>query len=495
MTRTLRSVPLRRPWKLTRTRSSTRSRPSIQFTLFSVLLVSLMAYLPGCATSELQLNNATNSRPNIIFIFGDDIGFGDIGANGNQTFLTPNIDALARDGTNYQNFTVASPVCSPSRAAVLTGQYPDRHDVFQHFASSEHHQRHGMPDWLDTSAPSIATVLQEAGYVTGHFGKWHLTNSHISGAPEPSEYGFDEYAVFNGPGPQTDAVQVFSDAMDFIKNNQSRPFFMNLWIHETHTPHYPDPVFFDDYTKLDERQRMYAATMASADFGVGQVRDTLEELGLTQNTIVIFSSDNGPEVTGDESARYLPTDPDAAVEGRDPLGRYYSVGETGGLRGRKRDLYEGGVRVPFIVSWPGVVEANAVDETSVINAVDLFLTFADVANAKAPSNYKSDGQSLKGLFEGEAFERIAPLFWQRLAPLRAANSPRTALQATIRDGKWKLLRRGSDIELYDINANPEETRNLADANPDIVEEMTRQLDTWQRDVAHDSSPTAQSNFR
>lgn len=477
--------------KYVRKHSGVSPAGSIKNAMSIILLLSLMVYLPGCATGWSQPTQAPNSRPNIIFIFGDDIGFGDIGANGNQTFLTPNIDALAREGTNYRNFTVASPVCSPSRAAVLTGQYPDRHDVFQHFASAEHHRQHGMPDWLDTNAPSIARVLQDAGYVTGHFGKWHLTNSHIADAPEPSEYGFDAYAVFNGPGPQTDAVQVFSDAIDFIEQNQSQPFFMNLWIHETHTPHYPDPAFFDDYLELGEQQKMYAATMATADFGVGQVRQALNRLGLARNTIVIFSSDNGPEVTGDESARYLRTDPDAAVEGREPLGRYFSVGESGGLRGQKRDLYEGGVRVPFIVSWPGNIDANKIDESSVINAVDLFLTFADLAGAKVPNDYQSDGQSLKGLFEGKEFERTAPLFWQRLAPVGNANTARSALQATIRDGRWKLLRRGSDIELYDIDANPEETRNVADANPDIVKQLTRQLDAWQREVTLQSSPALQ----
>ncbi|GGD11595.1 sulfatase-like hydrolase/transferase [Aquisalinus flavus] len=462
-----------------------------------IALLVCLAVL-GCVAQK-KLSESQEKReaqtPNIVFIFADDLGFGDIGANGNTRFNTPNLDRLAKQGTNFQQFTVASPVCSPSRAAVLTGQFPDRHLIFQHFNTVEHHQRNGMPDWLDPKAPSIARVLQDTGYVTGHFGKWHLTNRPIPDAPEPEAYGFDHYAVFNGPGPQTDAVAVFSDALDFIDAHKDQAFFLNLWIHETHTPHYPDPAQVKAYAHMDEQAQIYAATVSSADDGVGQVMDRLDALGLRENTIIIFSSDNGPEVTADESERYLTTDPDAAVEGRDPLGRYFSVGTTAGLRGKKRDLYEGGIRVPFLVSWPGVVPQGAVDAQSVLNAVDLFPTFAGIAQAELPSGYQPDGQNVLPALRGAAFERQKPLFWQRLGPASEDGAPRQ-VWAAMRDGKWKYIRQvDGSVLLFNVEQDPYEEINLANDYPDIAEAMSAEFAVWQSTLPSDLPKAAISKER
>ena len=178
-------------------------------------------------------------KPNIIFIFADDLGWGDISKHGHPDIRTPNIDRLAEEGSEFYQFSVSNPVCSPSRAAVMTGQYPARNSVHRHFATPEHHDNFSMPDWLDKNVVTMPRILQQAGYKTAHFGKWHLTNRNIKDAPLPTEYGYDEAAVFNGPGPQTDTFKLYDDATDFINRNKNVPFFINLWIHETHTPHYP----------------------------------------------------------------------------------------------------------------------------------------------------------------------------------------------------------------------------------------------------------------
>lgn len=472
--------------------------PHRSMRLWSLIGVfGVFVFLAGCTQSSSNARKHADTKPpNIVFIFGDDIGFGDVGVNGNKTFLTPNIDKLAAEGTNFLEFTVASPVCSPSRAAMLTGQYPDRNSVFQHFYHAGHHEKYGMPDWLPTGAPSIANVLKDAGYKTGHFGKWHLTNSHIPDAPEPKAYGFDSYAVFNGPGPQTDAVQVFEDALDFITDNQNSPFFLNLWIHETHTPHYPDPKLIEAYKDLDEQTQMYAATMSSADAGVGAIRNLIDDLGLAENTIVIFSSDNGPERTGGESTRLHHNDPDAAVEGREPLGRYFSVGETAGLRGRKRDLYEGGVRVPFIMSWPGVIERGAVNDEAVLNAIDLFPTFAAIAGAPLPASYAGDGQSFDGLLRGEGFKRNSPLFWQRLGPLEPDGKTRKNTWASVRDGAWKYYETDAgERALYNIETDRAETEDLAVLNPEKAAELSGKISKWQSTLPTQIDANATSQQR
>lgn len=469
----------------------------------SFLSIVFLFILAGCqsavpAASDKPINGfiENESKPNIVFIFADDIGFGDVGANGNKVFETPNIDSLASSGTNFQQFTVASPVCSPSRAAVLTGQFPDQNAIFQHFHTTEHHETNGMPDWLDPSSPSMARMLQSAGYATGHFGKWHLTNSHISDAPEPSEYGFDDYAVFNGPGPQTDAVRVFDDALAFIDKHQDAPFFLNLWIHETHTPHYPDPDLVEMFSHLGERQQMYAATIASADAGVGQVMDRLSATGLLERTIVIFSSDNGPEVNGRADQRYLRTDPDAAVPGREPLGRYFSVGETGGLRGRKRDLFEGGVRVPFIVSWPGTIPAGRVDDTSVINAVDLLPTFASLAGTKIPNDIKFDGEDITDALLGEEYHRSKPVFWQRLEKIDANRNGRDALWSAIRDGDWKYMQSShGEKMLFHLPTDRAEAKNLAEERPEIAAGLQAKLTEWRNSFDYAVPENAISSMR
>lgn len=350
----------------------------------------------------------------------------------------------------------------------MTGHFPARYGVHQHFAEHELNRQRGMPDWLDPKAIMLPRLLQQAGYRTGHFGKWHLTNSTIADAPSVKEYGFDQSAVFNGPPPHANHDTLIDEAVKFIRANKDSPFYLNVWLHETHTPHYPSKKLLAHYEKLDERHRVYAAIVEEGDSKVERVLDTLHDLNLDDRTLVIFSGDNGPEWTGPEKMKQL----------RDGLGTYYSVGETNGLRGRKRSLFEGGVRTPFIVRWPGSTPAGTRDESTVITAVDLLPTLCAAAGVVLPSGYEPDGENMLSAFKGKPLIRTKPIYWEwKGTDLEPDWWPRLA----VRDGDWKLLRApdAKRAELYNLANDGHESKNLANAEPDRVARMTQMLSKWQ----------------
>jgi len=426
--------------------------------LFLALFLSLVMSATLCAAS---------TRPNIVFIFADDWGWGDLSCHDSAFCRTPNIDRLAKEGTDFSNFAVCNPVCSASRTAAMTGQFPARFSVHQHFADHELNRERGMPDWLTPKAVMLPRLLQQAGYRTGHFGKWHFTNDMIADAPHPREYGFDVSAVFNGPAPHTTPETMIDDAVKFIADNKDRPFYMNVWLHETHTPHFPSKESLAANAELDEQHRVYAAVAMDGDRKVGRLLDTLRDLNLEGNTLVVFSSDNGPEWTGPESMKEL----------RRGLGTYYSVGETGGRRGRKRSLFEGGVHLPLIVRWPGHTPVGGKDDSSVIAAVDLLPTFCAAADVKLPRDYQSDGENVLAAFEGQPIVRSKPLFWEwRGAELEPDWWPRLA----VRDGNWKLLI-GSDVtrrELFDLAKDPSEQNDVSKSEPDRASRMHQMALDW-----------------
>ncbi len=440
------------------------------FYLFVVVVLATLSKSTSAADGS--------DRPNIIMIFADDWGWGDLSCHGNTMYQTPNLDQLASQGTEFHQFTVNNPVCSPSRTAVMTGQFPARHSVHQHFATIEHHVRSGMPDWLNPSAPMLPRILKKSGYVTAHYGKWHLTNRKIADAPLPSKYGYDEYGAFNLPGPQVTVDEAYDKTIDFIRRHKDKPFFMNLWIHETHTPHYPKKKWLEKFKHLDEQQQTYAAVVGYADERIGDVLKTLEECGIEENTLVVFSSDNGPEKTG--PATRTTTEDDSTGPG---LGTWFSVGTTGGLKGRKRSLFEGGVRVPFIVRWPGKVPAGKVDGTTVITAVDLLPTFCAAAEIELPDDYQSDGQNMLAAFQGEPTQRSQPIFWEWRGSRGGPNWPRLG----VRDSHWKLLMTNDQkrIELYRHPQDRSETNNLAEKHPDIVKKLSKMALIWQKTLPSD----------
>jgi arylsulfatase A-like enzyme len=440
-----------------------------------------------------NLVSAAPSQPNIIFIFADDWGYGDLGIHGSTFCQTPRLDRMAAEGTDFQNFTVNHPICSPSRTAVMTGQFPARHFVHRHFASVESHVKAGMVDWLDPQAPMLPRLLQEAGYATAHFGKWHLSNTHVPDAPLPTAYGYDEYAAFNLPGEapsQLAPIATVPHALDFIERHQDGPFFINLWLHETHTPHYPLAEYLAQFDQLDEQKQVYAAIVAQADAAIGQVLDKLKALGLDQNTLVIFSSDNGPEWTGSPARKTM--EDNSTGPG---LSTYYSVGETNEMRGRKRSLYAGGIRVPFIARWPGVVPAGRVDPRAVLTAVDLLPTFLELAGADLPPDYQPDGISLVPALRGDAtFTRALPIFWE-YAGYR--DHPIVWPHLGIRSDGWKLLLNDElgRQELYRIDDDRREATNLAETHPAVTAQLATQLRAWKQSLPTDPPASCFSRER
>ena len=463
--------------------------------LATTTLVSMMSL--STVQTAAQAAAQVADKPNILFIFADDLGWGDLSVHGSRTIDTPNLDKLAAQGSEFYQFTVANPVCSPSRAAVITGHNPARHSVHHHFASTKHHQKFAMPDWLEPSVVTMPRVLKKAGYTTAHFGKWHLTNSHIPDAPLLDKYGYDESAVFNGPGIQTDGLKVYDDTIDFIRRHKDKPFFINLWIHEPHTPHYPDAAMMKKYAHLNEQDQVYAAIVGGADQRIGRVLQALKDYGLEDNTLVVFSSDNGPEVTGTEKNRFLRGDPDAKIEGIEPLGKYFSVGQTDGLRGQKRDTFEGGIRVPLIVRWPGKVPAGIVNTSALVSAVDLLPTFAAAAGAELPKGYESDGENILPVFKGEFVERQKPIFWEwYFRPIKSAKDYDKSM-LVVREGDWKLFldRTHNTTELYNVVQDQGEQRNVADKFPAIVKTLSAKVFAWKKTLPRSPDTRAFSSLR
>lgn len=453
------------------------------------MLIVFIAFFQYIDIFSQELQQTNKDQPNIIFIFADDWGYGDLGIHGSDFCKTPNLDQMAAEGIDFQNFSVNSPVCSPSRTAVITGQFPERHSVHGHFASIASHIKRGMPDWLDPNAPMMPRMLQNAGYVTGHFGKWHLSNTHVNDAPSPLEYGYYEYAAFNLPGRlyQMHPDSTIYKTIDFIRRHKGEPFFVNAWIHATHTHHYPKQKYLQQFSHLNEQEKVYAAVVAEYDARIGELFDELKDLGIDSTTIVIFSSDNGPEITGEKKrAEDNSTGPG--------LGTYYSVGLTGGLKGGKRSLFAGGVRTPFIVRWPGEVKGGTIDNKTAIAAVDLLPTFLELAGALPPKDYKPDGESIVSAIKGDPFSRKKPIYWQWLYP---SNKPEFWPDAAIQTGNWKLLtnKELKRTELYNINTDWSEQEDLSSDMPDKTKELLDMINEFEGSLPVDPPPDCLSSER
>ena len=423
-------------------------------------------------------------KPNILFIFTDDWGWGDLSCHGHPYIKTPNIDRIAKEGTDFERFTVASGVCSPSRAAVMTGHFPARYKIDGHFAYPKDNANRGMPDWLSPEAPLLPRVLQKAGYATGHFGKWHLANNMIPDSPLPSEYGYDAYGAFNCAGEQMPVHEDAKNAIDFIEESHAanKPFFINLWMHEPHTPFHTVPKYRWRFRDLPEADNIYASVLSHADDRVGELLDTLDRLGIADNTLVVFSSDNGPARSAKPGKPALMHDTATGAG----YGVNAAKGVTGGRKAYKGALFEGGIGVPFLVRWPGKVAAGKLDKTSLISAVDLLPTFCEIAGADLPEGYQPDGLSQLEVFMGKAkTKRQKPLFWKIRAPWPAAKEkPNHWVSYAIVHGPWKLVTNedGNYCELYDIAADPYEAKDLKTANPEAVKELKVKLTNWQESL-------------
>lgn len=424
------------------------------------------------------------TKTNILFIFADDWGWGDLSAHGHPYVKTPNIDRLVAEGTDFQRFTVASGVCSPSRTAVLTGQFPARHNIDGHFAWVPQNARRNMPDWLDHEATLLPKLLQQSGYATAHFGKWHLSNNMVADSPTPAKYGYDTYGAFNCSGEQMPFYEDADHAIAFMEKAQQehKPFFINMWVHEPHTPHHVIPKYQWGFRDLEEADNIYASVLAHADERIGEVLDALDRLNLTDNTLVIFSSDNGPAraATPTELKTYLDT---ATGVGYNTAA---SKGITGGRKAYKAALFEGGIGVPFIARWPGKIEAGVIDSISLMSAVDLLPTFCEIAGVQLPEPYQPDGISQVSTLLGEPYpSRTKALFWKMNGswPINE-NRPDHWVSYAIVEKNWKLVANYdlSYVELYDIAADVFEKNNLKEEHPDAADNLISKIKEWQESL-------------
>lgn len=421
-----------------------------------------------------------SERPNILFVFADDWGWGDLSCHGHPYVKTPNIDRLAAEGTDFHRFTVASGVCSPSRTAVMTGHFPARYNIDGHFAWVPSNAKRNMPDWLDPKSPLLPRMLGAAGYRTAHYGKWHLANNMIPDSPTPAAYGYDDYGAFNCSGEQMpwheDALHASKFMQASVKDN--KPFFINVWMHEPHTPFHTVPKYEWRFRDLDRADQIYASVLSHADDRVGVLLDTLDRLGIAENTLVIFSSDNGPARAAKPTELTLGYDTATGAG----WGIGAAKGITGGRRGYKSSLFEGGIGVPFIARWPGKIGAGKIDGSSLISAVDLLPTFCELAGASLPRNYVPDGISVVDVLTGEPMaRREKPLFWKLNSQWPPSKSkPDHWVSWAMVNDHWKLVanRDLSHVELFDIAVDVTESKDLSADHPDVVKGMLSQLEQW-----------------
>lgn len=451
-----------------------------------VLLVFAQTLGSLIAVSANKTLVESSDRPNILFIFADDWGWGDLSCHAHPYVKTPHIDRLAREGTDFHRFTVASGVCSPSRTAVMTGHFPARYKIDGHFAWVPSNAKRGMPDWLDTKAPTLPRILQGAGYATAHYGKWHLANDMIPDSPTPAKYGYDEYGAFNCSGEQ---IPVHEDAMyttAFIEKSVAakKPFFINLWVHEPHTPFHTVPKYEWRFREMESRpDAIYASVLSHADDRIGEVLDTLDRLGIADNTLVIFSSDNGPARAS--KAGELKLNYDTATGAG--WGINAAKGITGGRKGYKASLFEGGINVPFIARWPGKIAAGKVDQVSMISAVDLLPTFCAIAGVDLPAGYQPDGLDQTEVIQGKkgGGARTKPLFWKSIAPWPAQKSkPDHWVSYVVVHKQWKLVTNndGSYRELYNIIDDPYEKSDLKEIQQDEVARLSGLIEEWKKSL-------------
>jgi N-acetylgalactosamine-6-sulfatase len=450
----------------------------------SFLWILILTCLYGISTAGLCTIPVEETKPNIILIFADDLGWAELPQYGYQKIVAPagfqifgdikmpSIDRLTREGTLFTNFYVAAPTCTPSRAGLITGLCPSRTKMHAPIIRNlDFNTERGIPNYLDYTLPTVMKSLKNNGYKIGHFGKWHLGVTEDGQTPYIEKYGIDEYSsCLTGDNRWEISTQVIIDhSIDFIKKNNEKPFYINAWLWEPHAPLFPSQEDVEFYSNLKGKEGNYSDAMliwysvlTRMDRHIGRLLNALDELDLADNTIVIFTSDNGPESSAmPHTAKY---------------GSVTAVA-AGPFRGIKRSLYEGGIREPFIIRWPDKVPENMVDDKSIIGAVDLFPALCAMSGAPIPEGL--DGEDVSEAFYGNSYTRKNPLTWEIRFPVYGRvndMSPRLAL----RHEEWKFLMNPSRnrVELYNIEEDPGEVDNLARENPALVEQFSKNLLDW-----------------
>jgi arylsulfatase A-like enzyme len=453
-------------------------------------MVSRRTFLSSASVAAASATAQTRGgrKPNVIVFLADDLGLHDLGCLGAADLKTPNIDALAASGVRFTNWYAAAPVCAPSRAALLTGRYP---------------QRCGVPDNGQSLRPgeqTIASLLKPVGYATGIFGKWHLGDQTET---VPNAHGFDRFLGFHAGcidyyshryywGERAtppvvnyhdlwrDRTEIFEDgaysteifareAAQFVRDNRANPFFMYVPFNGVHYPMHAPKKYVDRFPGLEPERRMYAAMLSAVDDGVGLMMRTLRELRLTENTLVFFTGDNG-----------------ATRETRAGLNqRPARAGENRPFRGNKFSAFDGGMHVPMVMNWPGVIPKGQVLR-QIGNHVDLLPTILTAAGAPVPADRTMDGFDALPMAVSNAGSKHDAIFWS------------SGGQLAVRRGNWKLVRNGKTFDgtpegsqalqgddavfLSNVEEDPGESRNLRHQNPALTDELLTAAEKWLADV-------------
>ncbi|BDD12077.1 N-acetylgalactosamine-6-sulfatase (plasmid) [Fulvitalea axinellae] len=450
-------------------------------------IIFISFYISGCSTHKID------KKPNIILIFIDDMGWSDFSCFGNTDAQTPNIDKLASEGISFEQFYVNSPICSPSRVAISTGQYPQRWNITSYLAFRKQNTERGMAQWLDPKAPMLARSLKQAGYATGHFGKWHMGGQRdVNDAPAITEYGFDESLTnFEGMGAKllpltmdengkvgrirkreeslgkpftwmqrSEITSGFIDAaIPFMDKAQKsgKPFYVNLWPDDVHGPFWPP---FEEYGLAKEagKRGLYLAVLEAMDKQFGKLFDYIQSNDeLRENTLILICSDNGPEK---------------------------GAGRAGNLKGYKTHLYEGGIRSSLVVWGPGFInkkKKGSRNKESVFSAIDLTPSLLEFTGTKVSENVRYDGESIMRTMLGEStLSRKSPVFFSRPPDRKNYYGFENLPDLAVREGEWKLLcdYDGSNLELYNIVMDPGEQNNLADAHAERAKTMSQKVISW-----------------
>ena len=443
-------------------------------------------------------------RPNIVFVFVDDLGWSDLSCFGSSRISTPNIDRLAAEGLRFERFYVNSPICSPSRVAATTGQYPHRWRITSFLNNRRNNHERGVAQWLDPAAPVLARELRRSGYATGHFGKWHMGGQRdVDNAPPIADYGFDRsLANFEGMGhkllplvrtPQepepkriwADAVRLgrpavwtpreeitggfAAAALRFIDRAGAtdQPFYVNVWPDDPHGPWFPS---LDRWS--EDRRERYEAVVEEMDAQLGPLFDRIrDDPALRDNTLIVFCSDNGPEM---------------------------GVGSAEPLRGGKTWLYEGGIRSPLVVWGPGLLadgSAGAVNRSSVLCSLDLNRSLYRLAGIPLPEGHQLDGEDLLDTLLGNSQEsRKAPIFFRRPPdrPGFGHGSDEDNPDLAAVEGNWKYLVNLdlSNAQLYDIADDPYESSNLVEEHPETAARLREAVLDWNSKMPADAGDPA-----
>ncbi|MBI5690541.1 MAG: sulfatase [Verrucomicrobia bacterium] len=455
------------------------------------------------------LHAAPAERPNLVFIMADDLGWRDLACFGSTFHQTPNVDRLAARGVKFTQAYAANPLCSPTRSSVLTGLWPARTGITapvchlpevildKGLAKGNPRQRVRVAQSvtrLKTDYITLPKVLKAAGYRTGHFGKWHLGSEPYSALQQGFEVDFPHWP---GPGPAGSYVAPWAPAFPvkgaagehiedrtaeaaatFIRENRDRPFYLNYWQFSVHAPYDPKPALVEKYRrradpKNPQHNPVYAAMVESLDDGVGRVLAALEECGLMEKTVIVYFSDNG----GVNWQALKPTNGKGGAKGI--AAEFAEIPPTSNapLRAGKASLYEGGVREPCIVHWPGVTRPGTSNDTP-IQSIDWMPTLLEILGVPAPAGFRPDGISIVPALRGGPLARET-LYWHFPHDTPASGQhPAT----TVRRGDWKLHRifagnaDGSDLlELYNLREDLGETRNLAAQQPALVQELNARI--------------------